>query len=209
MKFASMLQFISHEPIFSTGLLLTAGQSRGDVEKQLSRWSRTGKIVQLRRGLYTLAAPYRLVAPHPFLVATQSRQPAYVSLQSALEHYGMIPEYVPAVTSVTTGRPGELSNPLGRFIYRHVARERFTGYRLVDLGHGQQAFLALPEKALLDLVYLTPGADRPEYLEELRLQNLEQLDPALLEKFAGDGPKLKRALRHILRLRAREECETL
>jgi hypothetical protein len=121
----------------------------------------------------------------------------------------MIPEYVPVVTSVTTRRPGELSNPLGRFIYRHVARERFTGYRLVDLGRGQRAFLALPAKALLDLIYLTPGADRPEYLEELRLQNLEQLDPALLEQFAGASPKLKRALRRILRLRAREEYETL
>lgn len=209
MKWESILQFIGQEPLFSTGLLLTAGQSHGDVERQLARWTSAGKLVKLRRGLYTLASPYQREAPHPFLVANRAHQPSYVSLQSALEYYGMIPEYVPAVTSVTTGRPGTVSTPLGSLIYRHVSADRFTGYRMIELTHGQTAFLALPEKALLDLIYLTPHADRPEYLEELRLQNLDQLDPARLVQFAGTSPKLLRALRHIERLRAGEEYELL
>jgi hypothetical protein len=47
---------------------------------------------------------------------------------------------------------------------------------LTDLGGGQKAFVATPEKALLDLVHLQPGGDAPDYLRELRLQNLDRLD---------------------------------
>ena len=48
---------------------------------------------------------------------------------------------------------------------------------------------------MLDLIYLTPGADAPSYLSELRLQNLDQLDLDALLKLADDSgrPKLHRA----------------
>lgn len=67
---------------------------------------------------------------------------------------------------------------------------------------GQQARVATPEKALLDLVYLQPGGDFANYLRELRLQNLEQLNIDTLRKLANDFdiPKLRRAAEAILRL---------
>jgi hypothetical protein len=57
---------------------------------------------------------------------------------------------------------------LGQFVFRRVKKSWFQDYSQVDLGFGQSAFVATPEKALLDLVYLTPGADDPDYLAELR-----------------------------------------
>ena len=64
---------------------------------------------------------------------------SYVSLQSALEYHGLIPDHAP---SVTTGRPQTYSTPLGVFIFRHVKRELFFGYEEKD-----SAWVASPEKA--------------------------------------------------------------
>jgi hypothetical protein len=69
------------------------------------------------------------------------------------------------------------------------------GYRQIEVGKGQRALIAEPEKALLDLVYLTPGGDSVDYLRALRLQNLDRLDRDALGR-AGRGftkPKLTRA----------------
>ena len=80
------------------------------------------------------------------------------------------------VTSVTSGRPGRWETVLGVYEFRHAKIGWLHGYRQLDLGAGQRAFVATPEKALLDLIYLQPGGDDLAYLTELRLQSLERLD---------------------------------
>ena len=120
-------------------------------------------------------------------MANRLKRASSVSLQSALEFHGLIPEYVPSVTSITTGRPEELVTSFGTFIYKHIKKELFSGYRIVDVGEGQSAFIATPEKALLDLLYLTPGSDNPDYLGELRLQNTGILNGKLLLDLIAGG----------------------
>lgn len=176
MEFSELLQIVGDEPVFETGLLLAGGVRSKDVRRQLSRWVAAGRVLQLRRGLYALAPPSQKVKPHPFLVANYMVRGSYVSLQSALAHYNLIPESAPVVTGVTTGQPGRWDTPLGAFQFRHIKMRLFCGYRLLDLGTGQSAFVATPEKALLDLIHLEDGADSTDYLRELRLQNLNQLD---------------------------------
>ena len=196
MDFKGLLLAVGEEPVFETGLLLSGGVDPFDVRKQLSRWVTAGKIYQLRRGLYSLAPPYQKVVPHPFLIANRLQSASYVSLQSALAYYGMIPELVPLTTSVTTSRPATFRTPLGQFEFRHIQMDWFRSYRLLDLGKGQKAFVASPEKALLDLVYLTPGADRLDFMGSLRLQALDQLDAVVLNRIAlrSNKPKLRRAV---------------
>ena len=99
-----------------------------------------------------------------------------MSLQSALAHYGCIPEHVPTVTSVTTGRPETLDTPFGSYQYRHLHRRLFFGYRPAFVGGNATVFLAEPEKALLDLIHLTPRGDTIAFLEKLRLENTEIID---------------------------------
>jgi hypothetical protein len=236
MKFAELLALVGDQPLFETGLLLAGEVDPNDVRRQLSRWMRSGRIRQLRRGLYMLAPPYQNVVPHPFLVANALVPGSYVSAQSALAFYGFIPEYAPRTMSVTTGRPhlhspawsettpgahlpwgpapggvrqGQVSNWDGGFQFQHLAYHLFFGYQLVDLSEGQQAFIATPEKALLDLAHLTPHSDSTDYLAELRLQNLDRLDLPRLYEFAerSEKPKWRRVAAQIEKLASQEKAE--
>jgi len=209
MKFEQLLEIVGDEPVFETGLLLAGDVNPGNVRRQLSRWTRAGWIYQLRRGLYALAPPFQKVKPHPFLVANRMLRGSYVSCQSALAHYGLIPEYVPVVTGVTTARPARWETPLGTYDFRHVKTDLLYGYRRVEISLGQRAFVARPEKALLDLVYLQPGGDAPAYLQELRLQNLDRLDLEALRDLAerAHSPKLQRAAARVAEVARSEALE--
>jgi hypothetical protein len=107
---------------------------------------------------------------------------------------------------MTTGRPQLLETPLGRFDYRHVKVDWFRGYEQVEVALGQDAFVAWPEKALLDLIYAVDGGDRPAYLDELRLQNTDVLDLDRLSALAESSgmPKLRRAAAYVRELARRE-----
>jgi predicted transcriptional regulator of viral defense system len=191
MKFNELLRLVQDEVVFSSGFLQAGKADKADISRQLSRWTDEGKLIQLRRGLYMLAGDHRHRAPHRFVIANRLRHGSYVSLQSALAFYSLIPEHVPIVTSVSTSRPGLLETKAGSYLFRHLHRELFFGYQAADPGDGSSAFIAFPEKALLDLIHLTPGADDPRYLRELRLQNLETLDIKKLHEFARRSRKKK------------------
>jgi len=201
MKFVNLLEKVSVLPVF-TVRFLAAGENLAQIRLQINRWVKDGKIIRLHKGLYTLAEPYKKVTSEPFSIANSLKQASYVSLHSALSWYAMIPEFVPAVTSITTGRPQTIETPLGRFEFRHVSKKYFWGYQQIELKFGQTAFIAHPEKALLDLIYLTGGGDEIEFVEELRLQNFEQINRAVLCEFVERfrSPKLNRALANIERI---------
>ena len=198
MKFHELVNIVADEPVFETGFLLAGNVDATDLRRQLSRWTRSGRVLQLRRGLYSLAPPWQKIQPHPFLVANRLAQGSYVSGLSALAFAQAIPEYVVEITSCTGGRPCRYRTAFGRFSFRRVKTALRFGYRRVALGGGQAAFLAQPEKALLDLIYLRPGADDMPFLEELRL-NFEVLNLGVLDAYAGQSgvPKLIRAARRI------------
>jgi predicted transcriptional regulator of viral defense system len=197
MKWRDLLAKVGREPVFRASLLEVGGVSAPELRVQLSRWVSAGRLVQLRRGVYALAGPHRQTDPHPFLIAQSLRQNAYVSLQSALAYHGLIPEHVPTVTCVTTGRSERIRTDLGSFVLRHISTKYFFGYRETEVARGQHAFVAFPEKALLDLVYLTPGGHRADFMRELRLDRAGALDREVLADFVDrfQKPKLRRALR--------------
>jgi predicted transcriptional regulator of viral defense system len=198
MKFEDMLKKAGDVPCFSTRFL-AAGEILPQIRLQLARWVKDGRLIKLHKGFYTLAEPYRKIKPELFSIANLLKSPSYVSLQSALSRHGLIPEFVPVTTSITTTRPQVIETPLGRFEYRHVNKNLFCGYQMLEISDKQQAFVATAEKALLDLVYLTPGGEREEFLKELRLQNLDKLSKDILRQYAqkSDSPKLRRAVNNI------------
>ncbi len=204
MKFREMLEIVGDEPVFDTGMLLAGPVDPNKVRQQLSRWTKAGRVHQLRKGLYVLGQPWQKVRPHPFLVANRLSPGSYVSGLSALAYVHAIPEFVVEVTSCGGGRPRTYQTALGRFALRHLKPSLRFGYRQVTVETNQLAFMAEPEKALLDLVYLAPGGTNVGYLKELRL-DLEALHPERLEFFAekSGSVKMSRALKLIGRM-ARE-----
>ena len=197
MKFEDALKIIGDEPVFGSDILSVDYPNETELSRQIARWVRSGYLLQLRRGLYALSKDYHKKRPHPFYIANRLKKASYVSLHSALAHHGLIPEHVPIVTSVTTGRPEKRTTPLGGFLFKHVKPGLFFGYEVMDAGDGQNVFIAKPEKAFLDLAYLTPGSDDPEYVRGLRLQNLSVLGKGSLFNFAemSGSRKLIRAVR--------------
>ena len=210
MKWIDLLRLLHGMTVFEASALLAGSDSPGEVRRQLSRWVAAGRLTQLRRGLYALAPPFAGRALNVLALAARIRVPSYVSLQSALSYHGIIPEAVPMVTSVTTNRPGQFETPLGGFLYRHLKRDLFWGYREVDVGAGQKAFVAIPEKALLDLFYLTPGMIDSPFVSELRLAP-EQLDLGRLRSFAmrAATPRLVRAAALTIRILEKEQAEEM
>ncbi len=200
MKFGDLLSIVEDEPVFETSLLLSGDVDPVDVRRQLSRWAGNGRVYRLRRGLYALAPPYRKVKAHPFVVANRMVRPSYVSLQSALSFFGLIPESVPVTTSITTRRPGEFSTPLGTFVFRHVRTPLFQGFREVEMGNRQPAFVATAEKALLDLLYLEKSSDSEAYLGELRLEMDDGFDLDEFEMLSQifRSPKVRRAVTGVI-----------
>ncbi|MCP4418061.1 MAG: hypothetical protein GY805_15670 [Chloroflexi bacterium] len=200
-----MQHTVQDQPLFETSLFLTGDVTRHQAQRQLSDWTQAQKIIQLRRGIYTLPNQN----PHPFIVANRLVLGSYVSLQMALAYYHLIPEHVANVTSVTTQRPGNYKNKFGRFSYRHINTSLFYGIEYRLLVNDEYAYVATPEKALLDLIHFRPQGDSADYIESLRLQNLEILDLEWLHRYAerAGKPKLARAANVIETIAQREAGE--
>lgn len=133
-------------------------------------WIKRGLLIRLRQGYY--AFPEYLSKPDFTLYfANRMYRPSYVSLHSALAFYGMIPEAVVQITSVTTLKTANFKNAFGEFSYKSVRDELMFGYDLKPIADGQTVQLAKPEKALLDLLYLYSFYNSAEDMEELRLDN--------------------------------------
>ena len=127
-----------------------------------------GYIVQLKNGVYAFK-DWASMPGVDLIAANHIYRPSYVSLHSALSYYGMIPEFVAHITSVTTVKTARFSNELGTFDYRHIKTELFWGYQSIDSISQRKILVALPEKALLDLLYLSPSLKSEDDMLQLRL----------------------------------------
>lgn len=208
MKLTRLLERVPPNGLFRTGQILAGERAPAHVRRQLDRWVKGGRVLRLRRGVYLLASPYARTTAHPFAIAGALQRASCVSLHSALAYHGMIPEHVPVTTSVSAGRPEELSTPCGRFQFRHLAPRHLFGFAEVEVARDQRVLLAGPEKALVDLLYLTPYCDRVPFLRELRLAPADALDPAKLHAAVTrtGSRKVARAVRLLLGLWRDEEA---
>ena len=134
----------------------------------LTRWCRRGLLTKLRNQYYAFPE-YRSVPDFSRYVANRIYTPSYISLHSALSFYGMIPEEVVQLTSVTTLKTAKFDNAFGTFHYQNVKEPLYFGYEIKMMQDGRGLLFATPEKALLDLLYLNPYYKTEQDMEELRL----------------------------------------
>ena len=137
-------------------------------KNNLSRWVKEGKLVKLRNGFYSFPE-YLNESGIQMYIANRIYRPSYISLQTALSFYGIIPEVVTNVTSVTTLKTAEFENRFGTFSYKTIQPRLFFGYTVKPFLKDMAFLLAEPEKAILDLLYLYPFYNSHKEIEELRL----------------------------------------
>lgn len=134
----------------------------------LTRWIKKGYITRLRQGYYTFSE-YKDKPDYSRYFANRIYRPSYISLQSALAFYGLIPEAVVQITSVTSLKTASFLNGFGEYVYKNVKENLMFGYTLRPMADHHTLQMATPEKALLDLFYLYPFYNSQQELEQLRL----------------------------------------
>jgi predicted transcriptional regulator of viral defense system len=134
----------------------------------LVHWVRQGYLIRLRQGYYAFPE-YRESTDFTLYFANTIYKPSYISLHTALSFYGIIPESVPEITSVTTLKTITFSNDFGEYSYKNIRPELMFGYDLRDMEGGRRIMFATPEKAIIDLLYLYPFYNTERDLENLRL----------------------------------------
>jgi hypothetical protein len=162
---------------------------------------RQGIIIRVKKGLYVFGDKYRRYTYSKELLANLVYGPSYVSLDYALAYYGLIPERVEAMTSVTPKRPRRFSTPVGLFIYRQVPDRAYeAGMVRAEKENGQAFLIASPEKALADKIVSVRGApiasigEMCRFLEEdLRVDSgaIRPLSAEKIDEFAGRYRSLK------------------
>jgi predicted transcriptional regulator of viral defense system len=134
----------------------------------LTRWMKKGYIVRLRQGYYTFP-DYKSKRDFSFYFANRIYKPSYISLHTALSFYGMIPESVSQITSVTSLKTATFRNDIGDFSYKNLKEDLMFGYELKRMDENRRLMFAAPEKALLDLLYLYPFYNSEKEMDELRM----------------------------------------
>jgi len=156
-------------------------------------------IIGLKRNYYVTRTYYekhKTDSGYLFSLANILLQPSYVSLESALQYYGLFTEAVNyTTTSVTLKLPREFMNRTGRYSYRNISEKLFTGFTRVK---GDFEFnIALPHKAIFDyLYYFTRRFTinvHPDLMEDLRIDtgSLTPQEKSALKKLLSDFTSTK------------------
>ena len=162
---------------------LTLEEIIGRKKESLNYWVkkllRQGEIISLKKGLYVSKLYLLSLEKNPGLkeayleyLANILRYPSYISLEYALAKYGLIPEGIYSVTSVTVKSSRVYKNSLGNFIYRKINPRLFFGFINGEF-EDKKIRVASPAKALFDFLYfksfpLSRGAQE-EFLKDLRI----------------------------------------
>jgi hypothetical protein len=158
-----------------------------------------GFLIAVKKGFYIPGPTLNISRPESSLIANQLYGPSYISMESALSYWGLIPERVFETTSVTTKRSKEFKTPVGRFSYLHASTPYYSfGIKSVKLTEKQVVMIASAEKAICDKIVFTSGVllrstkqAREFLVDDLRIdeESLRMLDIEQVKTWVDDSPK--------------------
>lgn len=186
MDYLPVLTRLSNQPL-PHHLLVSILKDYERPNDKIYQLAKEGIIQSIKRGLYVVGPALNLDSrPEPFLLANHIFGPSYVSVETALSYYGLIPERVYETASMTTQAPRKFNTPLGTFTYTRLPLPYYAfGIRSLKLAGDQYTMVASPEKALCDKIITTSGlllrskkSTKEFLLENMRMDEdlLRQLD---------------------------------
>ncbi|MFN5432037.1 MAG: hypothetical protein ACK498_14950 [Cyclobacteriaceae bacterium] len=153
----------------------------------------------VKRGVYVTGARLNVNRPEPFLLANHLLGPSYVSFESALSYWGLIPEKVHEVSSATTQDTKTYDTTVGRFSYAHLPLPYYSfGIQQLELTKKQRVLIATAEKALCDKIIASSGIllrsskQVMEFLvDDLRIEKdrLLKLNTKKMSEWIKEAPK--------------------
>lgn len=175
---------------FDLGVLASIFPEMKFIGEKAGRLEAAGTIIRLKNGLY-VASPDETGKPlNRHLIANHIYGPSYVSLQTALRHYGLIPEQVYLVQSLTTKHSRYFETPVGSYDFLNCRKEYFPVGVRMETEDGANYLIATPEKALCDLINFSKGVnlrfmkDVAIYLEKdirFDMDSLSSFDGSILD----------------------------
>ena len=193
------LEHIGNIPV-STATVASLFPEMSAGNQKVLQLETAGKVIRLKRGLYVIAPKVSRVSLSTELIANHLYAPSYVSRQTALRYYGLIPEAVYTTQSMTIKHSRHFDTPVGRFEYQMISREAFSvGVTSINQ-HSYSFLMATPEKALCDLIANSPNVnlrylkDVEAYLEgdiRMDIDDFLRMDVGIFERYAQVGKKGK------------------
>lgn len=198
MSFRNDLREYAEEPLTRQLIMdLLRGYKRPN--DKINELVKKGALTAIKRGIYIAGPKMDILKPAPFLVANHLWGPSYVSLETALSYWGLIPERVYEISSVTTKTTKTYKTAAGRFSYFHASLPYYAfGIQSVSLTPRQVALIASPEKALCDKIVMTSGIFlrssrqvREFLIDDLRIEEeaLRKLNIKDISSWIRDAPK--------------------
>lgn len=198
MDFSRLLSTFEGQPITHQMLTSILSQYKRPNDK-IKALKDKGIIKSVKRGIYIPGKNANMRVPESGLIANHIYGPSYLSMETSLSHYGLIPERVYAVTSMTTKPSKEFRTSIGLYSYSHLPLPYFAfGIKNVILHEKQQVLMASPEKALADKIVTTSGVilrsmnNAQNYVfENLRMEqsDLKDFNTTEMRSWLSDAPK--------------------
>lgn len=196
MNFIHFKNSLRQFPVFSVADIRS---TYGDFDRRrLSEWQEKGYIQKIIKGYYLFSDVDRNENTL-FATANKIYKPSYISLETAMSHYELIPESIYMITSVSTKRTYLFETPLAPFSYRAIKPALFFGYTLLPGG----IKIAFMEKAILDFFYLNPSVQTENDFSSLRVNREEMLDRLNKKRLSDyshrfDRKQLSKRMEHFL-----------
>lgn len=147
----SPFDFIGNIP-FDLNVLSSIFPQNKQIGDKARMLENAGRIIRLKKGLYVASQNETGKALSRELIANHIYGPSYVSQETALRNYGLIPERVYLVKSVTTKHSRNFENSTGNYHYQNCNKEYFSIGIKIEESNGINFLIATPEKALCDLI---------------------------------------------------------
>jgi len=178
-------------PYFTIESLRSMEKDKNYLKIFLSRYSKKGKIIRLKRGLYVSknfideAQAKGTFSSYLEFLANTIYPSSYLSLEYILYKHNILTEVPVNFTLITTNKTAKFTNKMGSFFYHKIKDSLFAGFKVFEKD-GFFIYEATKAKALFDSLYLRKNLlmDK-KAVEELRLnvENLNKKDKGELEKY--------------------------
>ncbi|MFH0947911.1 MAG: hypothetical protein V1833_02795 [Elusimicrobiota bacterium] len=206
MRFEEFKKIVVNLPIIKGEYLRQTNANYPFLNVQLKRWSNKGYVIRLRKNFYLLNSENRKINSSKMFIAKEIYNPSYVSLEYALSIYGLIPERTVDITSITTKKNTGFENKMGVFTYQHIKENCFTGFIERKDENGLTYFIAVPEKAIVDFLYLNKNRFSKNHgdvlRESFRFQNVGTLNKRKFKNYVRlfSNTKLNKIAEEFLKL---------